>query len=306
MDVYLILWLIFVIVSLTLFLIDIKLSVLNPHEINLRESLILCSIWISVAIFYGGFVFYFLGASKMAEYFTAYIIEYSLSVDNMFVFLIIFTYFKVERKYQPKILVIGILSAVVMRLVFIFTGIEIVKRFSWILYFFGIILVYTGIKMFFQKEENIEPEKNIILRFMKKYIKIDMDINEGSFFVKKEGQYIPTMMIAVLVVIETTDLLFAVDSIPAVLSISQDKLIVYSSNIFAVVGLRSLYFSLAALNDYFRYLRHGVSIVLIYVGIKMFISKFVHISPFLSLGVVVLILFTSIVISVFYKKKDSD
>ncbi|MCX7905696.1 MAG: TerC/Alx family metal homeostasis membrane protein [Elusimicrobiales bacterium] len=301
MDSYSILWTIFITISFTLFLLDLKFSVLNPHEISFKESLTLCSIWISIAILYSLCIWYYLGSFKMAEYLTAYIIEYSLSVDNMFVFLMIFSYFKIEKKYQPKILVIGILSAVVMRLIFIFAGIALVKKFSWVLYVFGIILVYTGIKMFFHKEENIEPEKNIILRLIKKYFRIAMNVRNGNFFIRENNKIIPTIMVAVLIVIETTDLIFAIDSIPAVLSISQDKLIVYSSNIFAIIGLRSLYFSLAALNEYFKYLKDGVSIVLIYVGIKMLISKFIHINPFISLGIVSIILFVSIIFSILKK-----
>lgn len=299
-----VLWIIFIVVALVLFFIDLKLSVLNPHEISLKESLRLCGIWVSVAVFYGMIVFYFLGLDKFSEYLTAYIVEYSLSVDNMFVFLMIFTYFGVEKKYQPKVLVIGILSAVVMRLIFIFAGIELIKRFWWFLYLFGLILIYTGIKLFFEKDEKIEPDKNIVLRLMRRYMRIATDMGDGRFFIREGGRYIPTMMIAVLIVIETTDLIFAIDSIPAVLSISQDRLIVYSSNIFAVVGLRSLYFSLAALNDYFRYLKQGVSIVLIYVGLKMFIARFIHITPLLSLGVVITILLIAILLSIFYKKSS--
>lgn len=298
MEVYSILWYFFIAVALTLFLIDIKLSVLKPHEITLKESLSLCSIWISVALLYSTLIWYYLGINKAGEYLTAYIVEYSLSVDNMFVFLMIFSYFGIEKKYQPKILVIGILSAVIMRLIFIFSGIALVESFSWILYFFGAILIYSGIKMFKHTEEKIDPEKNIILRLIKKYFSIDMNINNGKFFIKKDGKIVPTLMIAALVVIETTDLIFAIDSIPAVLAISRDKLIVYSSNIFAIIGLRSLYFSLAALSDYFKFLKQGVSIVLVYVGIKMLLSKFVHINPFISLFIIILILSSSIVFSV--------
>ena len=302
MDVYLVLWLLFLVISLILFYLDFRFSVLNPHEIGLRESLMLCSIWIFVALLFGGFVFYFLGSDKFAEYLTAYIIEYSLSVDNMFVFLMIFKYFGVERKHQAKVLVIGILSAVVMRLVFIFAGIELIKRFSWLLYVFGLVLIYTGIKMFFSRDENVDIERNIVLKLLRKHIKMHLNMEEGRFFVKEAGRYIPTMMFAVLLLIETTDLIFAIDSIPAVLSISQDRLIVYSSNIFAVVGLRSLYFSLSALHDYFRYLKQGVSVALVYVGLKMFLSHFVHITPFFSLTVVIVIIATSIIVSIASKK----
>lgn len=301
MDTYSILWLFFILEALALFLFDLKLSILKPHEITFKESMRLCIIWVSAALLYGIFIWYYLDLNKMAEYLTAYVVEYSLSVDNMFVFLMIFSYFGIEKKYQPKILVIGILSAVVMRLIFIFTGIIILKKFSWVLYLFGLILVYTGIKMFKHTDEKIDPERNIILRLLRRYFQIEMNTKEGRFLIKKNGKLVPTMMFATLVVIETTDLVFAIDSIPAVLAISQDKLIVYSSNIFAIIGLRSLYFSLASLSDYFKFLKKGVAIVLIYVGLKMLVSKFIHINPLVSLFIILLILSTSIVASIYRK-----
>lgn len=304
MGSYGILWTLFIITSLILFYTDFRISVLKTHEIKLRESLILCGLWISVALIYSIFVWYYLGANKTAEYLTAYVIEYSLSIDNMFVFLIIFSYFGIEKKYQPKVLVIGILSAVVMRMIFIFGGIAAISRFSWLIYIFGVILIYTGAKMFFYREEDISPEKNIAFRILKKHLSVEMNIKDGRFFVIKDRRIVPTVMILVLAVIETTDIIFAIDSIPAVLAISQDKLIVYSSNIFAVVGLRSLYFSLAYLNDYFKYLKHGISVVLVYVGFKMLFSRFIHINPFLSLSVVISILSATIIISVI--KKDNN
>ncbi|MEF3280159.1 MAG: TerC/Alx family metal homeostasis membrane protein [Elusimicrobiota bacterium] len=298
---YYILWILFVLIAVILFIFDLKLSVFKPHDITLKESLFLCGIWIVIACSYGLLIGYFLNLNKMVEYFTAYIVEYSLSVDNMFVFLIIFSYFGIEKKYQPKILVIGILSAIVMRLIFIFTGIALISKFNWIIYIFAIVLLYTGFKMFFVGNEKIEPEKNPLLRVISKYINIDMNYKTGDFFIIKNGRLIPTIMIAVLIVIESTDIVFAVDSIPAVLGISQDRLIVYSSNIFAVIGLRSLYFALAAINDYFKYLKKGVAIVLIYVGFKMLFSHFIHIPPFLSLMVIIVILSISIIFS-FIKK----
>lgn len=302
METYTLLWSIFIFISTILFLLDFKLSILKPHEISFKESILLCSLWIMVASVYGLIIGKYLGYIKMSEYFTAYIVEYSLSIDNMFVFLMVFQYFNIERKYQPKVLVIGILSAIVMRLIFIFTGIALINRFNWLLYVFGVVLLYTGYKMFFHGDEKIEPEKNIALRFISKKIKIDMSYKGPNFFTTINGKIVPTIMIAVLIVIETTDIIFAVDSIPAVLAISQDKLIVYSSNIFAVIGLRSLYFALASIKDYFIYLKHGVAIVLFYIGIKMILSKFFHINPFVSLLIVTIILIISIVLSVINKK----
>lgn len=302
MENYSILWLIFIILSVSVFIFDLRLSVLKPHDISLKESLILCGFWILIASLFGFVLGYFLGFNKMVEYFTAYIVEYSLSVDNMFVFLMIFSFFGIEKKYQPKVLVIGILSAVVLRLIFIFTGIALIKRFEWIIYIFAAVLIYTGFKMFISQEEKVEPDKNPILKFVSRLVYIDMNYKGGDFFLIKNGRIVPTLMVAVLIVIESTDLVFAVDSIPAVLAISQDKLVVYSSNIFAVIGLRSLYFALASISDYFKYLKKGVAVVLVYVGIKMSISHFVKISPFVSLIVILVILSGSIFLSVLKKK----
>jgi len=302
MENYNILWIIFVIISLSIFIFDLKLSVLKPHEISLKESILLCLLWVVIACLYGFIVGYFIGFNKMAEYFTAYIVEYSLSVDNMFVFLMIFSFFQIDKKYQPKVLVIGILSAVILRMIFIFSGIALIKRFEWIIYIFAVILIYTGFKMFKNVDEKIEPDKNPVLKFISKFIKIDMSYKGNEFFIINSGKIVFTIMFAVLVVIESSDIVFATDSIPAVLSISQDKLIVYSSNIFAVIGLRSLYFSLSAISDYFRYLKKGVALVLIYVGMKMFLSHYIHIQSFVSLLVVISILSLSILASVIIKK----
>lgn len=304
MDHHLLLWWIFWILAFFVFAVDFKLSVLKPHDIGLKESLKLCSYWVLIAIIYGLTVGYFLSASKMFEYFTAYIVEYSLSVDNMFVFLMIFSFFGVEKKYQAKVLMIGILSAIIMRMIFIFIGVELVIRFKWILYVFGVILLYSGYKMYVSKEEEVHPEKNVVLKLMEKFIPIDREYKGDKFFIKKNGKIFMTTMVAVLVMIETTDIIFAVDSIPAVLSISHDRLVVYSSNIFAVIGLRSLYFALNALNDYFIYLKKGVSVVLFYIGIKMLVSDLYHIPSYISLSVVIFILGLSILLSVIKNKSS--
>jgi len=301
MNNYTILWLIFAITSIILFILDIKLSASKPHKISIKESLLLCSFWILIATLYGFSIGYLLNLDKMFEFFTAYIIEYSLSIDNMFVFLMIFSYFAIPNKYQPKILTWGILGAVIMRMIMIFAGIALIEKFHWIIYIFGVILIYTAIKMYSHGDEKIEPEKNITLKFLSKIIPFDTKTETGNFFIIKEKIY-ATILFATLIVIETTDLVFAIDSIPAVLSISQDKLIVYTSNVFAVVGLRSLYFLLASISDYFRFLKTGVSVVLFYVGIKMLISGIYKIPAFTSLLVVIIILSISIIASILIRE----
>ena len=296
MDNYNILWLVFTATAAILFILDIKLSSSKAHEISAKESLMLCSFWIFIAAIYGFLAGHLLTQEKMFEFFTAYVIEYSLSVDNMFVFLMIFSYFNIPKKYQPKILTWGILGAVFMRLIMIFAGVALIERFHWVIYVFGLVLVYAAFKMYFQSEEKIEPEKNPILKLLSKFLPFDTKTETSDFFLRK-GKLYATTMFATLIVIESTDLVFAVDSIPAVLAISTDKLIVYTSNVFAVVGLRSLYFLLAYISDYFRYLKKGVSIVLLYVGIKMLISGVYKISPISSLVVVLGILAGSILLS---------
>ncbi len=303
MDHMSLLWVIFVTTAVILFSLDIRLSASKAHEISTRESLMLCSFWILIASLYGGLIGYYLDTGKMIEFFTAYVIEYSLSVDNMFVFLIIFSYFKIPKKYQPKILTWGILGAVFMRLILIFTGVALIEKFHWITYLFGAVLIYTAVKMYFQEGEGIEPEKNQVLKLFSKIMPFDTTVQSNSFFVKKDRTY-ATMMFATLIVIESSDLVFAVDSIPAVLAISSDKLIVYTSNVFAVVGLRSLYFLLASISDYFRFLKTGVSVVLFYVGAKMMISGYYKIPALTSLVIVLAILAFSIMLSIVIPVKE--
>ncbi|HAT73208.1 MAG TPA: tellurium resistance protein TerC [Elusimicrobia bacterium] len=292
-----IMWTVFIVTAAALFFADIKLSAGRAHEITRKEAMLLCAFWVIIAAMFGFLTGYMLGFNKMLEFFTAYVIEYSLSMDNMFVFIMIFAYFAIPKKYQPKILTWGILGAVFMRLVLIFTGVKLIHTFEWLIYVFGGILIITAIKMMVQKEGDMDPGANPVLKLLAKIIPIDKEPTDGDFFVKRHIWH-ATPLFATLVVVETSDLIFAVDSIPAVLAISTDKFIVYTSNVFAVVGLRSLYFLLASIMDLFRYLKAGISIILFYVGIKMLISGYIKIPALLSLGVVLGILALSILLSV--------
>ena len=300
-----IMWTVFVVTSASLFIADIKISAGRAHEISRKEALLLCSFWILIASMFGFLTGYMLGYERMLEFFTAYVIEYSLSMDNMFVFIMIFAYFGVPKKYQPKILTWGILGAVIMRLVLIFAGVGLINAFSWIIYVFGAILIFTAVKMFLQKDGEMDPGKNPVLKLLAKIMPMDKTDDSGAFFVRKEVLY-ATPLFATLLVIETSDLIFAVDSIPAVLAISREPFIVYTSNVFAVVGLRSLYFFLAAIIDSFRFLKTGISIILFYVGVKMLLSNFIHIPAILSLGVVLGIMAASIMLSVLLKPAKTD
>ena len=293
-------WLVFIVTATGLFVADIKLSAGRAHEIGRKEALLLCAFWILVASVFGVLTGYMLGFDRMVEFFTAYTIEYSLSMDNMFVFIMIFAYFGVPKKYQPKILTWGILGAVFMRLILIFAGVGLINRFHWLIYVFGGLLILTAVKMLLHKEGDMDPGKNPLLKLLGKIMPIDKESSGGEFFVKK-GIWHATPLFATLVVIETTDLVFAVDSIPAVLAISREPFIVYTSNVFAVVGLRSLYFLLASVMDLFRFLKYGIAIILFYVGVKMSISGYYKIDPLISLGVVLGILAASMLLSVAIK-----
>ena len=295
-----IMWLVFVLTASGLFIADIKLSAGRAHEITRQEALMLCAFWVIVAALFGFLTGYMLGFERMIEFFTAYVIEYSLSMDNMFVFIMIFAYFGIPKKYQPKILTWGILGAVFMRLILIFTGVKLIQSFTWIIYVFGGVLVITAVKMMLQKDGEVDPGANPVLKLLAKIVPIDKEASGGEFFVKRNICH-ATPLFATLLVIETTDLIFAVDSIPAVLAISKEAFIVYTSNVFAVVGLRSLYFLLASVMDLFRYLKAGISIILFYVGVKMLISGYIHINALISLTVVLGILAASIMLSVVIK-----
>ncbi|MDD2804605.1 MAG: TerC family protein [Elusimicrobiales bacterium] len=300
MDKLVIMWAVFAVTATALFLADIKLSAGRAHEIGRKEALLLCSFWVLVATAFGALTGYMLGFDRMVEFFTAYVIEYSLSMDNMFVFIMIFSYFSVPKKYQPKILTWGILGAVFMRLVLIFAGVGLINAFHWLIYVFGGILILTAVKMLLHKDGDVDPGKNPLLKLLGRLMPIDKEASGGEFFVKKEVWH-ATPLFATLLVIETTDLVFAVDSIPAVLAISREPFIVYTSNVFAVVGLRSLYFLLASVMDLFRYLKFGIAVILFYVGVKMTISGYYKIDPLISLGVVLGILAVAILLSVFIK-----
>jgi len=298
-------WIVFAVTATALFVADIKLSAGRAHEISRKEALMLCSFWVLVASLFGVLTGYMLGPVRMVEYFTGYVIEYSLSMDNMFVFIMIFSYFGVPKKYQPKILTWGILGAVFMRLILIFAGVSLINAFHWIIYVFGGVLILTAVKMLLHKDGEVDPGKNPLVRLLGRLMPIDKEASGGEFFVKKDVWH-ATPLFATLLVIETTDLIFAVDSIPAVLAISREPFIVYTSNVFAVVGLRSLYFLLASIMDLFRYLKFGIAIILLYVGVKMTISGYYKIDPLISLGVVLAILAASILLSVVIKPPQSQ
>ncbi len=286
----------------------IDLGVLNrrSHVVSLKEAAGWCMAWISLALLFCGWIYLRMGSNKALEFLTGYIIEYSLSVDNMFVFLLIFDYFAVPRQYQARVLHWGILGAVAMRMVLIFTGAALIQAFHWIIYVFGGLLIFTGVKMLLQTDERIEPEKNPVLKIFKRLMPFADRYSADAFFVKPASQWHATPLFAALLVVEASDLVFAVDSIPAILAITVDRFIVYTSNIFAIMGLRSLFFVLSGIMGLFRYLKAGVSIILCYIGIKMLLAEVYKIPVTASLAIVAGILAVSIVVSLVFKGKKAS
>jgi len=297
-------WIAFNILIFLILALDLGILNKKAHKIPLKEAVIWSAVWITIALLFNLFIFLEFGRTKALEFLTGYLIEYSLSVDNIFVFILIFTYFTVPDKYQHKVLFWGIVGALVMRGIFIFAGVALINRFHWVVIIFGGFLVFTGIKMLVQKESQVEPEKNPVVKFSRKFLPVTQELHGSKFFIRQNGRSYATPLFIILLIIESTDLIFAVDSIPAVLAISQDTFIVYTSNIFAILGLRSLYFAVAGIMGYFRFLKIGLSFVLTFVGLKMLASFFnFEIPILLSLAVIVLILLISILASVLIKKK---
>lgn len=299
------LWAVFNIFVVFMLVLDLRVFHRQAHEVKVREALLWSAFWIVLSLLFNIGIYLFEGSDVALQFFTGYIIEKSLSVDNLFVFLMIFSYFKVPAKYQHKVLFWGIVGALVMRGLLIFVGVTLINQFHWVLYVFGAFLVFTGIKMAFQDDTvDIHPENNIFVRLFKKILPITAGYHEDKFFVRAEKKTYATLLFVVIIVVETTDLVFALDSIPAVFAITRDPFIVYTSNVFAILGLRALYFALAGLLDLFHYLKFGLSIVLAFIGTKMLIESFYDMPILIALGVVGGVLTLSIVASVLFPKKE--
>jgi tellurite resistance protein TerC len=282
------------------------LGFVNKKEkaISFKESIAWVAFWSSLALAFNGLVYYWFGPQKAFEFLTGYVIEWSLSVDNLFVFIVIFNYFNVPKQYQHRVLFWGILGALILRGTFIVVGVALFQKFEWMVYIFGGILVFTGFKMFFGGEED-DPklDNNIFVRLCKKVFPVTEEYHGKNFFIKHGRKWLATPLFIVLVVVDFTDLVFAVDSIPAVLSISSDPFIVYTSNVFAILGLRALFFALSGMMDLFKYLKYGLAVILTFVGVKMIISHYVHIPVEWALFVVVIILAISIMLSLARKNR---
>ena len=305
MDIQWIFWIGFIIFVFVMLALDLWVFNKKAHEIKTREALIWSAVWIGLAAVFSGLVAHWFGSEKALQFVTAYVMEKSLSVDNLFVFIMIFSYFKIEKIYQHKILFWGILGALVMRAVMIALGIQILEAFHFVIYIFGAFLILTAVKMLFESKEEIEFERKLIVRLLKKIMPISKEMDGGKFLTMKNAKRAATPMLVALLMIEFTDLVFALDSIPAVLAISHDMFIVYTSNIFAILGLRSLYFALAGMMGNFVYLKYGLSAVLAFVGTKMLISGYYHFDILVSLGVIVGCLTLSILASFLFPSKKN-
>ena len=273
----------------------------KPHEVKAGEAFKWVLFWVGLAVIFNIFIHLEFGAARALEFTTGYLIEEALSIDNVFVFLILFRYFHVPKKYQHRVLFFGILGAIILRGVFILAGSAMLARFHWVIYIFGLFLVFTGIKLLFQDEVHVDPEHNPALRLMRRIVPMTSQYHGKYFFVKQAGKWFATPLFAVLVVVEATDVVFAVDSIPAIFGVTRDPFIVYTSNIFAILGLRALFMLLAGIVEKFRYLKYGLGLVLAFVGVKMLISGWISIHIGVSLGVVVLLLGGSIALSFIIK-----
>jgi tellurite resistance protein TerC len=301
------LWVGFSLFILTMLSLDLGLFNRKAHTIKYREAWIWSGVWITLASIFAGLVFYYRGRPTGFDFVTGYLIELSLSVDNLFVFLLIFSYFKVPAKFQHRVLFWGVMGALIMRLTMIFIGAALIQRFHWIIYIFGAFLVYTGLKMFKQEELEIQPEQNPLVRLVTRFLPISRQYDGEKFFTTVNGKRTGTLLLLVLVVVEITDLVFAVDSIPAIFVITRDTFIVYTSNVFAILGLRSMYFLLAGVVDKFRYLRVGLALVLTFIGIKMLITAFgVHIPTKFSLVFVAVVLLGSVAASFLFPGDDTS
>lgn len=295
-------WVLFNVFVLAMLALDLGVLQRSAHAVKPREALGRSALWIALAAAFAVVVYFWQGHTPTLEFVTGYVLELSLSVDNLFIFLLIFRYFRVPAEYQHKVLLWGILGALVMRGIFVLAGVGLIRRFHWIIYAFGALLVYSGIKLFGQKDAKIQPDKNPALRLLRRFIPVTEDYAGEKFFVRRPALY-ATPLLVVLLVVETTDILFTADSIPAVLAITLNAFIVYTSNVFAILGLRSMYFALAGMMAMFEYLHYGLALVLIFVGTKMLVSRYYQIPTAWALATVGGILLLSIAASARWGKK---
>ncbi|MEN3028024.1 MAG: TerC family protein [Aquificaceae bacterium] len=297
-------WFIFgAVVILALFL-DLFVFHRNPHKISIKEALLLSAFWIALGVAFGGYVYYTKGYERGVEYMTGYLLEKALSLDNIFVFILIFSYFKVPEEYRHKVLFWGVFGAILFRAIFIFAGLELLKHFHWMIYIFGLILIVSAIKLLTTEEKEFHPEHTLVYRIAKRLMPMKPHHAGGKFFLKESGKIFATPMFLALLFVESSDIMFAIDSVPAILAISKDPFVVYTSNIFAILGLRSLYFAAAGILPLFHYLHYGLSFILGFIGVKMLLSDFYKIPVEVSLLLIGSAIFVSVVASLIVKKES--
>lgn len=300
-------WIIFAAVILIMMALDLGVLNRRAHEVSFREALIWCAVWVSLALLFNLVVWWWRGPEDALLFLTGYLVEESLSVDNLFVFILIFSYFRVPSQFQHKVLFWGILGAVIMRGVFIAAGVTLIHRFHWVIYVFGVFLIYTGIRLALQKDkQEMDPEKNLFVRIFRRFFPVTPQFEGGRFFVRQSGRWLATPLFITVLVVESTDVVFALDSIPAILAITTDPFLVYTSNIFAILGLRSLYFALAGFMRMFHYLNYGLAVILAFIGVKMTMADIYHMPIQLALGVIAGVLAVSILASVLWKPRPES
>ena len=300
------LWIIFGIFVVVMMALDLGVFHRKAHEVKFKEALAWTVAWVALSLCFNAGIFFYRGQEAAMQFLTAYLLEESLSIDNLFVFLLIFNYFKVPARYQHGVLFWGILGVLVMRGAFITVGLALIHHFEWILYIFGAVLVFTGFKLAFEKDKEVDFEHNPILKFFRRIFPVTKDYVEGKFFVREGGKLLATPLFIILMFLNTVDLVFALDSIPAVMSISQDVFIVFTSNIFAILGLRSLFFVISNIMQLFHHLHYGLSLVQVFIGIKMLIKDFYHIPTGASLIFILATLVLSVIASIVWPKVKEE
>lgn len=298
-------WIAFNAVILLLLFLDLTVISRKRRRVPFKQALLMSAFWIGLAMAFAVFIHQWLGATKSLEFVTGYLLEEALSVDNLFVFILLFAYFKVPPEEEKTVLFWGIIGALVMRGLFIGAGVALVQRFHWILYAFGVFLIWTGFQLMRGGDEEQDPSRNIVLKFCRRFLPLTDSYEGKSFFVRRAGRTLATPLFVVLLVVETTDILFATDSIPAILAITRDPFIVYTSNVFAILGLRSMYFALAGMMKLFHYLNYGLSVVLMFIGAKMLLPQRYHVPTWAALVVVAGVLALSVLASVLFPKSEA-
>lgn len=297
-------WLAFAGIIGFMLVLDLGVFHKKSHKVSIKESLAWTGVWIALALMFNAWVYHSMGQQKGLEFLTGYIIEKSLSIDNIFVISLIFTYFRVPPQYQHRVLFWGVLGALFFRIIFIFAGVALIQKFNWMIYVFGGFLVFTGLKMLREEEKTLEIEANPMIKLAKKFWKISPNFDGEKFRTVLNGKKVFTPLFLVLIMIETTDIIFAVDSIPAILAITPDPYIVFTSNVFAILGLRSLYFALNGIMEMFEYINYALAGILAFVGVKMIISSWYHVPTIISVAVIFSFIIISIVASIYFPKKN--